>query len=391
MTSPVAVTIGPAGISAPNFPTILAYYVGQYQAIYGADSYLGNDSQDGQLIGIFSAGINDCNSAVIAAYQSRSPTEAQGVGLASVVKINGLKVIIGSFSTVLLTVVGVAGTVINNGQAQDNTGNFWALPPTVTIPNSGTINVTASCTQLGPFTASAISTIATPTLNWQSVSIASGASISLGASTETDAALRVRQSNSTALPSVGIFDGIFAAIEQVAGVTRATAYENDTNSTNGNGIPATTLCFVVECPVGVQAAVAQAIALKKPPGTATYGNVATTVVSAKGTVTIINQQTPSESTFVAAISVHTLNGWATSTEALIISAVSAYFASVPIGGVVNIASVITAAQLIGTAQAPTFLVKAVTVTKNSGSPQSTDFTLTFAEAATPGVSTVALV
>lgn len=391
MTSPVAATIGPAGISAPNFATILAYYVGQYQGIFGADSYLGNDSQDGQLIGIFSAGINDCNSAVIAAYNSRSPTTAQGVGLASVVKINGLKVIIGSFSTVLLTVVGVANTIINNGQAQDNTGNFWALPPTVTIPSSGTINVTANCTKLGPFTASSISTIATPTLNWQSVSIASGASISLGTSTETDAALRVRQSNSTALPSVGIFDGIFAAIEQVPGVTRATAYENATNSTNSNGIPATTLCFVVECPATVQGAVAQAIALKKPPGTATYGNVSTTVVSPKGTVSLINQQTPSESTFVAAVSVHTLNGWATSTEALITNAISAYFASVPIGGVVNVASVIAAAQLPGTPQAPTFLVKAVTVSKNSGSPQSTDFTLAFAEAATPGVSTVALV
>lgn len=389
MVSPVAATVSSTGVSAPNFATILNYLVSQFQAIYGVDAYLGNDSQDGQLLGIFANAINDANSATVAVYNAFSPTTAQGAGLSSNVKLNGLARIAGSFSTAVLTIVGQAQRVITNGQAQDTSGNLWALPPTVTIPNSGTIDVTATCTTIGAITAAgnSINQIATPILGWQTVNNASAAVP--GNPVENDAQLRLRQSNSVALPSNTIFVGIIASLQQVPGVTRITGYENNTSSTNGNGVPANTLCFVVEN--GAQASIAQAIAAKMPPGIGTFGNVSTTITDAAGTTRTINYQTPSESTFVAAVSVHTLNGWASSTAALIIAAVSAYFTSVPIGGVVNIASVITAAMLAGTTFASTFLIKAVTVTKNAGSPQTTDFALTFAEAATPGVSTVTTV
>lgn len=388
MTSPVAATVGATGISAPTYAQILAYFVSQFQAIYGADSYLGNDSQDGQWIGIIAQAVSDCNAAVIAAYNSFSPTTAVGTGLASNVKLNGLKVLLGSYSTATVTVVGQASTIITGGQAQDASGNLWALPSTVTIPGSGTIDVAVTCTTLGAITAAAhaINQIATPTLGWQSVDNAAQATPGTGV--ETNAALRVRQSQSVALPSVGIFDGIVASIRQITGVTRVTAYENNSNSTDGNGIPAGSSCFVVECPVGTQMTVAQAIALKLPPGGKTYGNVSTTVTSAAGAVRVINQQSTTSATFTAVVNVHTLNGWASSTASLIVAAVSAYFSSVAIGGVVNVASVIAAAQLISTSQASTFIVKSVTVAKNGGAPQSTDFTLGFSEACNPGVSTV---
>lgn len=388
MASPVAATVGPTGISAPTYAQVLAYYVSKFQAIYGADSYLGNDSQDGQWIGINSKAVSDLNAALIAVYNSFSPTTGVGNGLSSNVKINGLSRIPGSYSTAQLTVVGQANTTITNGLAQDTSGNLWALPASVTIPNAGTITVAVTCTVLGAITAAAhaINQIATPTLGWQSVDNAAQATPGTGV--ETDAALRVRQSASVALPSTNVFDGIVASIRQITGVTRVTAYENNSNSTDGNGIPAGSSCFVVECPTGIQTTVAQAIALKLPPGGKTYGNVSTTVTSAAGTVRIINQQTTTAATFTAVVNVHTLNGWASSTVNLILAAVSAYFSAVPIGGVVNVASVIGAAQLQGTSQAPTFIVKSVTVAKNGGSPQSTDFTLGFSESCNPGVSTV---
>jgi hypothetical protein len=389
--SPVAATISTTGISAPTYPQILAYFVTQFQAIYGADSYLGNDSQDGQWIAINAQAISDCNAAVIAAYNSFSPTTGQGNGLSSNVKINGLARIAGSFSTASVTIVGQANITITNGQAQDTSGNFWALPPTVTIPNGGTITVTAVCTTLGAITAAAhaINAIATPQLGWQSVDNAAQAVPGVGV--ETDAALRVRQSNSVALPSVTVFAGIVAAIQQVAGVTRVTPYENNTNSTNGNGIPATTLCFVVECPSTVQLAVAQAIASKMPPGTPTYGNVANNITDTAGVTRTINQQTATESTFTASIQVHTLTGWASSTIALIQTAVNAYFSAIAIGGTVNVAAVSAAAQLLGTTQTVTYLVKTVQINKNAGAYQSTDIALAFSEAATPGTTVVTTV
>lgn len=389
MTSPVAATVSATGISAPNYAAVYNYLVSQYQYIYGADAWLGNDSQDGQFVGIIAQAITDCNNAAIAVYNSFSPTTAVGNGLSSNVKLNGLTRIVGSFSTKPLTLVGQAQTVITNGQVQDNNGNLWALPATTTIPNSGTINVTATSVAIGAIPDGASWSIATPVLGWQSVSSAGTATV--GNAVESDAKLRIRQSVSVSLPSITIFAGILAALEQVSGVTRVTGYENNTNSTNGNGIPANTLCFVVECPSTAQTAVAQAIASKMPPGIATYGNVSTVITDTAGTVRTINQQTPTESTVTAAIQVHPLNGWASSTANLITAAVSAYFSSIAIGGVVNVALATAAATLPGTTYAGTFLVKQLQVNKNGGAYQSTDLTLGFSEAATPGTSSVTTV
>ena len=47
MASPTAPTIDANGISAPSFASILTYLQGKYRSIFGADAYLGNDSQDG--------------------------------------------------------------------------------------------------------------------------------------------------------------------------------------------------------------------------------------------------------------------------------------------------------------------------------------------------------
>lgn len=389
MTSPVAATVSATGISAPNFASVYSYLVSQFQSIYGADAFLGNDSADGQWIGVIAQAITDCNAAAVAVYNAFSPTTAQGNGLSSNVKINGLTRIAGSFSTAVLTVVGVAGTVITNGQAQDTNGNLWALPSPTTIPNAGTINVTATCTTIGAITAgsNSINSIATPILGWQTVNNSSSAV--QGNPVETDAQLRARQAVSVALPSTTIFLGILAALQQVPGVTRVTGYENNTNSTNGNGIPANNLCFVVEN--GAQAAIANAIASKNPPGIPTYGNVSTVITDAAGTTRTINYQTPTESTITASITVHALNGWASSTAAIITAAVSAYFSTVPIGGVVNVASVTAAALLAGTSYASTFLVKSVQINKNGGGYQSTDLSLAFSEAASPGTSVVSTV
>ena len=76
-----------------------------------------------QFLGIVAAAINDSNAAAVAVYNSFSPATAQGNGLSSVVKINGITRLVASNSTVDLTVVGIAGTTITNGQASDSSGS----------------------------------------------------------------------------------------------------------------------------------------------------------------------------------------------------------------------------------------------------------------------------
>jgi Baseplate J-like protein len=390
MTSPTAATISATGIAAPNFAQILAYLKAGYQGIFGADAYLGNDSQDGQLLALIAQGFADHNAADIASYNSFSPATGQGNGLSSNVKINGLKRLTPSFSTSQVTLTGQANLPIANGFVQDANGNSWALPALVTIGAGGTVTVTATCIVAGAIAAGSNTlTIQTPVLGWQSVTNTSAV---LGNPVEADAALRVRQSGSTTLPSQTIFSGIVAAIQQIVGVTRAQGYENATAVTDANGIPPGNLAFVVEG--GTALTIATAIAGHIAPGVPTYltGSGSTqTITDAAGYSKVIKFMTPTESTIIAQVTVHPLTGWAASTIPIITAAISAYLSALPIGQPVNMAAITIAAALLNTPYQGTYLVKSVQANKNAGGFQSTDIAMAFNEAATPGTSTVSTV
>ena len=72
----LACTIGSTGISAPAYSDIVASLQASFQLIYGADSYLGPDSQDGQMLAIYAKAQDDTNQAQIAVYNSFSPARA---------------------------------------------------------------------------------------------------------------------------------------------------------------------------------------------------------------------------------------------------------------------------------------------------------------------------
>lgn len=305
--------------------------INKYTAIYGTDVYLGNDSADYQFL---SAGIatpiNDLNAAIISAYNAYSPATAQGANLSSVVKINGLTRNIPTNSTVDQIIGGTVGTTITNGVTQDVNGNKWSLPASVTIPAGGSITVTATCQTPGAVQAGigTVNQIATPTYGWQTVTNASAANA--GAPVETDSQLKTRQATSTALPSRTVLEGTVGAVWAVTGVTRVTPYENDTSTTDANGIPGNKIYLVVEG--GDSTAIAQAIAAKKTPGTGTYGTTTITVTDAYGIPHPINFYRPTYDAITCAITLKALAGYTSSVGAAIQAAVAAYINAVAIGG-----------------------------------------------------------
>lgn len=374
--SPTAALIGPNGITAPTFAEILAYLQGQYQSIFGADVYLGNDSQDGQLLAVFAQALADANSAAIAVYNSFSPATAQGAGLSSDVQINGLTRLIPSFSTVAVTLTGVAGTVITNGQAIDTARFIWALPTTTTISSGGTVTVTATCTTLGAIGAdiATVMGIQTPSFGWQSVTNSTVAVP--GAPVESDAALRIRQAASTTLPSVTVFEGVVAALENIVGVGRVRGIENNTSSpltVTGGSIPANNLVYIVENGAAIESAVFQAIFDKSTPGIPTYKDPAfpslgfsETVTDSNGSTRVINFMAPSEQTYTIVVTVHPLNGWDITTVAIIQQAVINYSNVTPIGGTISyfgLASIISSLSTVGPSlpQVGTFSVTGLTI------------------------------
>jgi uncharacterized phage protein gp47/JayE len=383
-----APTISSTGISAPTYADVLSYLQAQYQAIYGADIYLGNDSQDGQFLAVIAAAINDANAAAISIYNSFSPATGQGAALSSNVKINGIAREVPTYSTVLLTITGQAYAVINNGVAKDTGGNRWRLPASVTIPSGGTITVTATSEVVGAIAApiGTVTGIATPTLGWQAVT--NTAAATPGAPVESDAALRFRQTISTALPSLTVMDGIVGAVAGLAGVTRYAAYENDTGSADVNGIPAHSISMIVEG--GTDLDIATAIAAKKPPGTPTYGPTSQTVIDTYGNVIPINFYRPTEVPIAAAITIKALPGYNADIGAQLVAAVAGYINALSIGADVLMTRLYLPANLSGSASSFTFEVTSLAIAKKPATPTTADVAIAFNEVASCAIADIAL-
>lgn len=388
MTS-TAPTIDASGITAPDYATILEWLQGQYRAIFGADVYLGNDSQDGQFLGIVAAAINDSNMAVIEAWNSAGPATAQGEALSSRVKINGISRAVATRSQVTVTLVGQAGTTINDGAVADVNGNRWDLPTPVVIPPSGSINVTATARELGAITAPAgtVTTISTPTRGWQSVTNAAPASA--GAPVETDEQLRARQAQSVALPSLTVLGGILGAVQAVTGVTRAAIYENDTDSTDSNGLPPHSIAVVAKG--GDASQIAAAIMNKKTPGTYTHGSTMVVVSDTIGIPHTIRYFQPTDAPIAVEVRLRALSGYTAAVAASIQAAVAAHINALAIGQDVNLARLYLPAQLNGAGQSSTFEVLTVKAALKPAAPAAADVVVAFNALASCAAADVSVV
>lgn len=384
----LAPVVNAAGISAPTFPDILASRKADYQGIYGADIYLEADSQDGQIVAIEAAAINDTNAAIIAVYNAFSPATAQGAGLSSAVKINGLRRLIASNSTADVTIIGQAGTIISSGLIGDDLGHQWALPATVTVPIGGSIVVTATAVELGNIAALAntITRIVTPTRGWQSVNNAGAATP--GAPIEPDATLRQRQSVSTSLPALSVIGGIIGAVANLSGVERYKGYENPTGSTDGDGIPAHSISLVVQGGDAVQ--IATAIAEKKTPGTGTHGTTSEVIIDPAGVPNTINFYRPTVLRLLVEVDITALSGYVSTTGDALIASVVAYVATLDIGTDVYVSKLAAAADLYNGPLSLTYNLTAVRVAVSPSSPGTSDIVVAFNELASLATADVTL-
>jgi len=368
------------GVVFPDYPTVLEQLKAEYRTIYGEDTYLEADSQDGQWIAVMALAMFDTMQVAAAVYNSFSPLTAQSDALSRNVKINGIRRLSPSFSTADLRIIGQAGSIITNGQAEDTLGQKWNLPASVTIPVGGEITVTATAAQIGAISAASntITKIATPTIGWQSVTNLAAATE--GDPVESDAQLRRRQTNSTMIPSQTVMEGIIGAVASLEGVSRYRGYENDTATTNDDGIPAHSISVVVEG--GDTTQIADAIANKKPAGTGTYGSTSVTVYDQYNIPNVIKFYRPTVATIGVEVSLTARAGYLSTTAALIQAAVANYIEGLEIGDDVYITKLFVPANLLNNPElADTFDVTQVRIKKNAGSFGTSNITLAFNEIA----------
>ncbi|MGZ9875552.1 baseplate J/gp47 family protein [Raoultella ornithinolytica] len=339
----LSATVTAEGISAPDYQTVLATITGYFQQIYGSDAYIDPDSKDGQMVSLVALAIHDANNTAIAVYNSFSPSTAIGAGLSSNVKINGITRRAATNSTVDLLLTGTVGTAITNGSVRDANRVVWNLPATVVIGASGTVVATATCANAGAVAAVAgsVNAINTPTRGWSSVTNPLAATV--GVAAETDAQLRVRQSQSVALPSLTPFEAVDGAIANIDGVTRHKLYENDTDNPDANGLPPHSIAAIVEG--GDATVIANSIRGVKGQGVTPYGSTVIVVPDKYGNPHLVGFSRPVDVPIYVKITITPLTGYTSQVGDEIKAVVAAYINSLAIGASVLLSRIYSPANL----------------------------------------------
>ncbi|WP_227136595.1 baseplate J/gp47 family protein [Kosakonia radicincitans] len=383
----LSATVTAQGITAPDYQTILDTVTGYFQQIYGTDSYLEPDSKDGQMVALVALAIHDANNTAIAVYNSYSPSTALSDALSRNVKINGIARKGETRSTVDLELAGTTGTTITNGSVKDANGIIWNLPATTIIDGNP---VTATCNTPGAVAALAgtVTSINTPTRGWTSVNNPQAATV--GTAAETDAELRIRQTQSVALPSLTPFDAVDGALANISGVKRHKLYENDTGSVDVNGLPAHSISAIVDG--GDATTIAQTIRGKKGQGVATYGMTTIQVPDLYGNPHDISFSRPVDVPIYVAITIHVFVGYTSQIGEEIKQAVADYINSLTIGDDVLLSRIYSPANLgvVSGGNARYYDITELLIGKASGSESAANIDIAYDEAASCSTANISI-
>ena len=123
-----------------------------------------------------------------------------------------------------------------------------------------------------------ITSISTPVLGWDSVT--NPVSAVAGRYVETDEELRERFRVSKFERASNILEALYSALINLDTVEQVVIYENDTDVTDANGIPAHSFMPIVLG--GISTNIAQSIWENKPIGIRSYGNTSVTIYDSQG-------------------------------------------------------------------------------------------------------------
>lgn len=215
-----------------------------------------------------------------AAYNSKDPGKANGVALESVCAITGVTRDQGSPSTVAIEISGVSGSLIVAGDeiaSDDGSDARWTIDANATIPPSGTVASTATCTVNGATQADTgvITRIIDNRTGWFSVTNTSPAT--LGRGVQSNASLRAERDLTVGKSGENQIESLLGNVYAVDGVRQVAPYENTTNGPDSNGLPAHSICIITDG--GTDADVARAIYDKLSTGVTQHSAGTSSTVS----------------------------------------------------------------------------------------------------------------
>lgn len=209
-----------------------------------------NDTDDTilqQVVAIISEQIAKVENIAKVAFDQRDPLTAVGVALSALVQLNAILRKPGAATIIPITITGRPNVVIPLGSlvATADGEQQFSIYENVVIPNSGTIDLYAYCTEYGPIDpkAGTVVVVSTPVSGWDSVT--NGEPVSVGTVEESDSELRRRQQQSTNNTAFRHIEAIRAAVLDIPGVTFCRAYQNSALVPDVRGIPGKDVAVVV--------------------------------------------------------------------------------------------------------------------------------------------------
>lgn len=166
-----------------------------------------------------------------------------------------------------------------------------------------------------------IDTIETPVLGWDSVT---NPTIAIsGQSRETDQELRLRFRNAKYERATNSLDSIYSALINLQNVSEVIIYENDTNSTDANGVPGHSFLPIVVG--GLSTDIANAIWENKPVGILSYGNTSVSINDLQGFPHTVSFSRPTPIVIYITMNITPDNTFPANGEAAIRTALVEYF------------------------------------------------------------------
>jgi len=241
------------------------------------------ESELGQIVDAFSAELREAYELIQEGYVSQDPAAASGFSLGQTSRITGTERAAATRSETPCTIVLAAGTYTANSLiahvASDSTVRFRNKSAITTGGGTLTGQIFES-EETGPVVANSgtLTVIAETVVGWTSVT--NTADATLGALEEGDTALRVRRVEELYRRGSTSVDAIRVDVLDVAGVTYCTVLENDTDTTDANGVPG----HAIEALVigGASADIQAAIFAAKAAGIRAYGSTSGTVTDSAG-------------------------------------------------------------------------------------------------------------
>lgn len=353
------------GIHMPTYSDRMDALITGYRQIFGSDIYLGEDSQDYELLSLFAKAMDDCSALMLDIYNSRNPNWASGAALDTLLPLAGIRRNAATFSTVTLDLTGVPESSLAAGMlVRDAQGYSWRTTEPVTFDASGNAQAAAQCTEAGAILASTgtITIIETPTSTWYTA--INNVDATPGRNTETDASVRVRRAAAVSLPGRGTVESIRAALINLNGVEHVSVLENTGSETDPNGLPPHSICALVSG--GTDADIASVVFRKKSPGIATYGNASAIYQDEYGIQNTVRFSRPELVPVTVTINLRALTGWGGSYMSdAIKESIAAYVESIGIGESLIVSALWGEAFRANSGSIPAFSITGITARATS--------------------------